>query len=594
MDPLPPGQHDGLADSLDPPSPLEGHGRHGPRSRSGCWTCRTKKVKCDEERPLCHRCMRLKLFCDYAPRTKLRGPKSRQTRPPTVSTRASNVTHMLVAQPNFRHWFQQTFERDDSQSLSLLTLPAPTTGACSLELTAADHESIRYFRTSFAKLHHTKNPDYSMYSIMFNVAQQDPAVMHMILALGSREIEFRRRRDGPSSGPRTPLQHYSSALRMMADAIGREDEGRLDFDSVYTVLYLMIMYEQKYGDPKCSGLSNHLTGTSLILKHRCKNLLRLPAPSPETQPKLCALTKNRNSEDEEQQLSLYSARLLVWIALADSAAASTGVGGQVNGTLYKVMSEIGDEYSMDGSLRPIDSFTRLHRFSNPLYRTIWGESYPQDELLDDVENRNIYALVGECAQLRFMISQLANLSADEEISELRRRNRSVDLAVQQVGYKYVELIEVASELSITTNNDHRLVANIRSIVPFYYGVVLEYLRLQTFIQPQAEPSPQPRLTQRQRNALRGIMNLAFQTFKHDGNEAMARIAYPLFMVGIETDDLLHREWVLGRFQAISGLGKNYERAHQFLLKIISIQDNLGQRVNVRNVFNSGDVEAFVI
>ncbi|KGQ07220.1 Transcriptional regulatory protein UME6 [Beauveria bassiana D1-5] len=43
-------------------------GRNGPRSRQGCWTCRTKKVKCDETRPKCLRCIRLRLLCDYEPR----------------------------------------------------------------------------------------------------------------------------------------------------------------------------------------------------------------------------------------------------------------------------------------------------------------------------------------------------------------------------------------------------------------------------------------------------------------------------------------------------------------------------------------------
>ena len=39
-----------------------------PRSRFGCWTCRTRKVKCDEDRPRCTPCARLGHPCDYSPR----------------------------------------------------------------------------------------------------------------------------------------------------------------------------------------------------------------------------------------------------------------------------------------------------------------------------------------------------------------------------------------------------------------------------------------------------------------------------------------------------------------------------------------------
>lgn len=37
--------------------------RHGKRSRSGCLTCRRRKKKCAEERPVCRHCHRLGLAC---------------------------------------------------------------------------------------------------------------------------------------------------------------------------------------------------------------------------------------------------------------------------------------------------------------------------------------------------------------------------------------------------------------------------------------------------------------------------------------------------------------------------------------------------
>ncbi|EXJ85970.1 hypothetical protein A1O1_06339 [Capronia coronata CBS 617.96] len=36
-----------------------------PRTRAGCLTCRSRKVKCDEQRPTCHRCQISRRQCDY-------------------------------------------------------------------------------------------------------------------------------------------------------------------------------------------------------------------------------------------------------------------------------------------------------------------------------------------------------------------------------------------------------------------------------------------------------------------------------------------------------------------------------------------------
>lgn len=44
-----------------------GSGRSGPRRRTGCLTCRARKVRCDEAKPSCANCDRLRLRCVYKP-----------------------------------------------------------------------------------------------------------------------------------------------------------------------------------------------------------------------------------------------------------------------------------------------------------------------------------------------------------------------------------------------------------------------------------------------------------------------------------------------------------------------------------------------
>lgn len=45
---------------------LEKKRKLGPRSKSGCWTCRVRHKSCPEERPRCSLCVRLNLKCDYS------------------------------------------------------------------------------------------------------------------------------------------------------------------------------------------------------------------------------------------------------------------------------------------------------------------------------------------------------------------------------------------------------------------------------------------------------------------------------------------------------------------------------------------------
>lgn len=58
-------------------------GRSGPKTRTGCITCRKRKVRCDEAKPVCANCTRLRLCCSFlgelAPKS-LMSPGARSTR----------------------------------------------------------------------------------------------------------------------------------------------------------------------------------------------------------------------------------------------------------------------------------------------------------------------------------------------------------------------------------------------------------------------------------------------------------------------------------------------------------------------------------
>lgn len=407
---------------------------------------------------------------------------------------------------------------------------------------------------------------------MFNIAQNDAMVMNMVLAIGLQEMNSKRNEFSASS-ERQSVMHYSSALRMLSDSLALNDNAK-DLDSLLTALWLMLLYEQQFGDAECKAYTSHLQGVASLVQLRGGKLLELPGDMMAPQKSLTTIETHK----EQPQISIYAARMLVWIALLDAGAASIGIGGQVNAAIFSLLlSNPGD--GLTPRQDPVKAFSALHRYSNPLYRVSWGDAYPQSELLDDVENRNIYALLGQCAILRFMIAQLATLCRSSS-NEASAKAAIIWNSLREVSDRFRELIDVADELSITTDNSHRLVANIRAIVPIYHAVVLDLMRVTAFNDP---------LSGRQRSALKSIMNLAYQSYKHGGDEALARVAWPLFLAVLETDDMLHRDWILDRFMALGKYGRNYERAYRFLVDTIPRQQQVGKRIDLRDQMEKLDL-----
>lgn len=108
-----------------------------PRSRNGCWTCRQRKVKCDEVRPVCASCCRLGKDCEWGQRWKFDDLSIRtRRRHKHVSITGSpswdekNQTRMMARQLYTRH--QPTLpaftelSNEDERERKALTQPPGT------------------------------------------------------------------------------------------------------------------------------------------------------------------------------------------------------------------------------------------------------------------------------------------------------------------------------------------------------------------------------------------------------------------------------------------------------------------------------------
>lgn len=615
------------------------------RSRRGCWTCRQKKVKCGEEWPRCERCERLGRFCDYEPRARKRYTRKKvpahltpeeadvestlpqhQSSSPDIglqSVRLASVPDVEARGRTVRQPFQVfqgdagrgeecNTERDHEEESSAFATPDPRVFPCeegqvvgddwlptaySATLSHSDHAAIEYFRFVFSPTQDTKDPLFSVPAILWRLAKQNDMVLHMICALGAKELNClkgtRGQTDktgaGKESGeqahsPQSQIaEHYGAALHLLATAIQRIVE-MVELDYILATLWLMIVYEQKFGDGCGSGLMIHLKGVGTLVQSRLQNIGLIV-----DQSRPCVVVEAAEAMAGPQgcvpearwQISGFSSRMLVWISHLDGAAALNGLGGGLNQLLGEVMVGLAEDEAM--SL--IEGFRTIHKHSHAAFRETWGTSYPQTQLLEDLEIRQMFYLYGECGQLRYLLSLAAEANW-RDVPESRGYLERVAHALNEVALRYADILETASALDLLEGCfRRRYVTNIRFVVAQYNAVLLSFFRITRRCAP---------LNERQRAALRVILDLAHQACSDSGEVAMHHFTWPLFVAAMESDDPVHRAWILDRFQILSTQGQNYHRANEALKTAFAEQRMNERRVSFLELVRRDDLDRFVI
>lgn len=571
------------------------------RSRRGCWTCRAKKVKCDEERPRCRRCSRLDLVCDYAPRPRKKYTRRGDDRiADGESPSTASHSHIGTEESYSIPQYYPTGSLTPPPPLPTPALPHDTDAAsdgdlapqsfglqslsidCLSILLPTDHEAITCFRTVISISIDTKDPEYSVPTVVWRMAQTQPMVLHMVCALGSHQRFYENSRGGQrdtSCFESTAVEHYGASMRLMAQII-YETADSPTLDTTLATLWLMIVYEQKFGDGSGAGLKAHLVGAASVLHSRLRKLNEWHA-----------IDKTGSTDQDPSSplplphwpISPFSARMIVWISFLDGGAAFYGLGGHFNRSVGEIMVDLA-ENNTKSRLR---GFLSIHQYSALMSSDIWGPEYPQGQLLEDIQSRQLFYLYGQVGQLRFILAELAAAYNDSEDTDRHGLAQDTAHALRDMRQKYWELLEVAGRLDFPSANgkERNFIANVRFIVPFYHAIVLCYFRIANRNAPANE---------QQRTSLRDIITLAHQSHTDEGEKAMARITWPLFIAALETEDLVHRDWIMARFSHLQHQGENCRRAFA-ALKVAQTEERTRHvRVDCIGILENDDVEKFVI
>lgn len=406
-------------------------------------------------------------------------------------------------------------------------------------------------------------------------------VLHMACALGS--LRLCQESSHPSTAHRRKLEaveHYSAGLRLLSTAI-RDLKQMSDLDFILATLWLMISLERTYGDGTGAGLSTHLQGAALLLQGRLRNLRNIVAENGPPFDAQGAEVMQSRSEEEPWHITCLSSQMLIWISLTDGGAALHGIEAALNDLLGETMSALAENEAMSR----LRGFNILQKHAIMVYREVWGASYPQHELIEDLQCSQIFCLQAEAGQLRYMLSKLAPVDQNSD-SNLGFDKETLAYAIEDVGLRYKDVLMAARLIELPKDGPQRTyVLNVRIIVPFYHAVVICFYSL---------VNSSTALSTKQTASLREIMTLAFRTYSDQGDHAMRRIAWPLFVVALESDDMIHRAWVLERFEVLRKAGENLRRAHEALHTAFPQKNLHERRLRYSELLRHSGIDPFVI
>ncbi|WYZ35212.1 hypothetical protein EsH8_I_001488 [Colletotrichum jinshuiense] len=238
------------SDGASPTEDIKRRRAGGPKARTGCATCKSRHVKCDERKPACFRCEKVGVLCEgYVERIDRR--KRRQNQPPVRRTAPQPIAP------------RSTLPNPDSCNSQLVLLSQAPRSISSLpKIFNKDGIYFDYFRhqvsTNLAGYY--TSPTWSQ--LIVGEGLQDDCIHHSILAVGAlmRSTSHDVKSGSPRKRPLLPVsdrpfvtEHREVALRHHVKAVTslRERIGSMAASSPQTVVVttlLLVIFELVQGE----------------------------------------------------------------------------------------------------------------------------------------------------------------------------------------------------------------------------------------------------------------------------------------------------------------------------------------------------------
>ncbi|RAL02679.1 uncharacterized protein BO80DRAFT_443476 [Aspergillus ibericus CBS 121593] len=552
------------------------------RSKTGCRTCRIRKVKCDEEKlfvtgqeePQCRRCAAARIVCEWKGGPIPRGP-----------ARGRPVKRRTDCQP----------VPSPAPSLSPTGGPGNSIQAAnSLVLSVFDRSCLSYLQDSALVVILGKHWPWSTVSYAYHkIAVKEPMVMSMMLATTSSEVNRSRLYDRDKAEGQGSIEslsdmdsrlHYGQALSSLREVLKEDVKSPEQIEAIFITLWMMIDYENRFGSGT-AGINIHIRGIkSLLFNHVVPSLKQLEPPctamAAGSTGVICGPADKTPSESliqrpvPRQAMELSKSRLrqtavplfLLWtLYFFTPGALLSGPGAaRLDADLFRFFMQEAGCVGM--------SLSELYRIGRQSPSRFWGETYPTTAQLDDMENLPGLTLYHKSHVIQFRITELFRQSTPSEktcqdiIEELIMLSDEYDILLASA--KSAPSCEIVGD-------GRRVMETVFWASITYYGTIV-YFHL-CFKDLLAEGLQRADLMTLH-DAVCQVLELSLKLHRSRPH-LMVRIIWPLFIAGIATADRIYQDWVSIRLHELGRYGLNYSRVSARFDEIIQGGDPFahGQR-----------------
>ncbi|KAJ5898334.1 C6 zinc finger domain protein [Penicillium tannophilum] len=567
------------------------------RSKTGCRSCRMRKVKCDEEKrqvpgldePQCRRCVSARILCEWKG-----GPIPRKTTitSATVTKKGREAAHTEKAgessqvvrnpqqQPSSCRAPLLPLERFDGNS------DQHVTAANSLTLSGFDRDCLNYLQNSTLVVLLGKQWPWSTVAYTYQkISVKEPMVMSMILATTAREVHRSRLYDQealPSisaSNESCDLggrMHYGRALSSLRHALKQDVKTPQKIEAIFITLWLMIDYENRFGSG-APAINIHIRGIESLLHNHIVPLLqdRLSSQTPTSQPSsLSALTletetfaqqsspETQSSTDSpltnapspdfcSEPNSLDTLRctsvplFLLWtLYFFTPAALFFGPGtARLDTDIFQFF--LGAETPTTGPL----TLPELYRISRQSPSRFWGRVTPS------LPNWTIWKIC-------------PGPQSEETLGGISPYQRLIH-EINTLSIEYDTLLTSAkvAQSCDSVGDGRRVMETIYwAAITFYSTMVYFHLCFQDTL--NKGPGTQVNISFMSLSAaVSHVLELSLKLHR-TRPRLMVRITWPLFIAGIATSDQIYQDWVSIRLRELGRYGQNYDRISRRFDEII--------------------------
>ncbi|KAJ5148380.1 hypothetical protein N7526_001732 [Penicillium atrosanguineum] len=236
--------------------------------------------------------------------------------------------------------------------------------------------------------------------------------------------------------------------------------------------------------------------------------------------------------------------------------------GYIDGSCRPMgLTESLNDYVMQ-SKNPALKPDHLHRCARLWGRCFWGEQYPDQEVLDDIENYRALELLHSGFTMRYRTWKvLVDSGAGTESGETLFRD------IMATREKYSDLF-ITAKFAGTVSARRTLHTIYMAVCTFYAQIILHRRLLCVDSLPSAI----------HRQATAGIVDIARKQFASDPR-LLRRLHWPLLMAIIETDDPSHQAWCRQRLFEFRDFHSEYIWANELADQIV-VQQDVSQGVYV--------------